>query len=67
MEKYVTVQEAARELNVPVEMVQSWIESEVVKETNQGLPWGQFVEKMSDELKKEMAIVQQQVLARDED
>jgi excisionase family DNA binding protein len=62
-----TVKEVAQQLNVPVETVQSWIESEVIQETEKGIPAEQFADRMSDELQKEMAILQQKVLARDED
>jgi hypothetical protein len=67
MKEFLTVEEAANELNVPVQTIQSWIETQVIHETDRGLPAEQFAENMSRELKNEFAILQQQVFARDED
>ncbi|MBO8171276.1 MAG: helix-turn-helix domain-containing protein [Bacillaceae bacterium] len=68
MDKYITVKEAARELNVPVETVHSWIEQGVIHETPYGLPWDRFVETLeSDDFKAIYSILNQKVLGSDEE
>lgn len=67
MDKNWTVEKAAEHLNVTPQVIQSWIETEVLREKNGGLPAEQFGDNMSEQLKKEMAILQQKVLASDEE
>lgn len=45
MRKVITVREAARQLNVPVETVHSWMEQGLLlTDKNDHIPWDAFVE-----------------------
>lgn len=68
LKKYLTVREAAEHLQVPVETVHSWIEQGVIHETEYGLPWDRFVETLeSDDFKQIYSVLNQKILAGDED